>query len=129
MGAAVFAEGEHRMMEAERPIEGEGVGVGEQLRRIEAVAAQRLERPFGAQAIASAEADAGERSTMDPVVAARQAQTVDLRLASSVVEAEVDRRGVRRIDRNLRAFGGEGDAERRLDGGNIVHHSDRARAR
>ena len=75
VGAAVLAEGEHRMVEAERPIEGEGVGVGEQLRRIEAVAAQRLERPFGAQAVAGADADAGERSAMDAVVAARQAQT------------------------------------------------------
>ena len=129
VGAAVLAEGEHRMMELERPIESEGVGVGEQLRRIEAVAAQRLERPFGAQAIASAGADAGERSAMDSVVAARQAQTLDLRLARRVVEAEIDRRGVRRINRDLRAFSGEGDAERRFDGGNIVHHSDRARAR
>ena len=89
------------MMEAERPIEGEGVGVGEQLRRIEAIAAQRLERPFGAQAIAGADADAGERSAMDAVVAARQAQTLDLRLARRVVKAEIDRRGVRRINRDL----------------------------
>ena len=96
---------------------------------IEAVAAQGLERPFGAQAIARADADAGECAAMNSIVAAREAQTLDLCLARRFVEAKIDRRGVSRIDCDLRAFSGEGDAQRRFGGGSIVHHSDRARAR
>ena len=38
---AVLAEGEHRMMERERPVERIGVGIGEQLGGVEAIAAQR----------------------------------------------------------------------------------------
>ena len=127
--AAVLAEGEHRTVESERSIECVGVWVGEQFRRVEAIAAQRFERPLGAQTVAGAGDDAGQRAAMDSVVAARQSKSLDLRLARRVVEAEVDRRGVRRIDGDLHPLSGERDAERRFDGGRIVHHSDRARAR
>ena len=65
--AAVDAEGEHRGVEAKRPIEGDRIGVGEQLGDVEAGAAQGVERAVGAQAVARAGRDAGDRGAVDAV--------------------------------------------------------------
>ena len=57
--AAVFAEGEHRGVETERPVEGVGVWVGEQLGGVEAMAPRRIERPLNAKAVVRAGAKPG----------------------------------------------------------------------
>ena len=99
-GAAVLAEGEHRGVEAERPVEGVGVGVGEQLRGVEAMAARRIERPLDAKSVARPGADPGRDAAEDRRRAPRVSATRDVSRSPSNRQS-TDALGVRQVERRL----------------------------
>jgi hypothetical protein len=100
-------------MQAEGPIEPGGVGVGEQLGEVEAIAAQRVERAVGAQAVARARADAVDRGAVDAGGVGAEPHARRLAIGALVIEAEIDGAGARGIDRDVDAARGRRDAERR----------------
>ena len=127
--SAVAPEGEHRFVQAEGPIEGDRVRVGEQLGDVEAGAAQGVERAVGAQAVARAGADAFDRGAVDAAGVGAKAHARRLALAGRVVEAEIDGARMRRIDRDVGAARRQDDAERRGLAAGGGHESAPASAR
>ena len=112
VGAAVVAEREHRGMQAERPVEGPGVGVGKQFGRVEASPATRVEGALDAETVARARAEAGCMAAKDASRVARHRGPEDFAVA--VVKAERYALGVGQVERRLEAAGRHNDAEPRL---------------
>ncbi|MET3891518.1 hypothetical protein ABIE41_002594 [Bosea sp. OAE506] len=75
---------------AERAVDPGRIGIDEQLRRVEPVAALRLPGALGPQRIAQAGAGAWQQAVMNVAAAAGQGQACDFGLARLVEEAEVD---------------------------------------
>ena len=120
----VLAECEHRGMEAERPVEPPGVGIGEQFRRVEAASPLRLIRALDAEAVARAGAEAGRNAAQDAVGVALHRRASNL--AVPLIDAQ---RGALRVGENERRF----EPARRDDdaacGLQIGHSAGRARSR
>ena len=109
-GPAVLAEREHRRVEAERAVERVGVGVGEQLRRVEAMAARRVERTLDAKAVTRAGADPGRRRRERSRRRRASAESGSLRGRRRTGRAST-LRGVRQVERGFQSARRRPDAE------------------
>ena len=111
-------------MEAERPVEPPGVGIGQQLGGVEAGAARRVVRSIDAKAVARARPEAGRKAAQDAVRVAGHRRAKDLAVA--VVEAQRRALGVGQDERRFEAFRRNDDAEARRK---LAHSAGLARAR
>ncbi len=102
---------EHRGVQDEGPVEGQGVGVDQQLVGIEPMALRRGERAIGAQAVARAFRQSGDVAVEHRTGAAGQADAPGLDLAGGVKQAELYSVGVGGVDGDIESAGGQADAE------------------
>ena len=75
---AVISECEHRRVKAERPVEPPRVGIGQELRGVEAGAARRIEGSLDAKAVARARAEAGRDAAQEAMRVAGHRRAKDL---------------------------------------------------
>lgn len=99
----VQAIAEQRIGPAQRAHQAAGIGVEQQLVRIEAVAAIRLPRAVGTVAVDQARFHAGQVAVPDFIGALRQWQARQLLAAGGVEQAEIDAGGVGREDGEIDA--------------------------
>ena len=84
-----------RMM-GEGPVEGRGIGIGQQFRGIETMAVRRVPRTIGAQAVAGAGGDARNKPVVHVAQAARQGKAIDFGIPRRVEDRDIDARRVAR---------------------------------
>ena len=119
--AAVGAALEHRAMQFVRTIDQRGMGIGEKLGRVEAMSALRRKRAVGAKAIARAGRHPFDGAVENVARPSRQSDAGDLTVAAFIEQAEMNRVGVRRKDRDVYPLGGQRGAERFGRAGAAVH--------
>jgi len=109
---AVAPQVEQRRLEVERPVERQRVGIDEQLGGVEAMPGLGLPGPLGAEAIARARRHAVDMAVMDIASPSAKTNAAELRLARRVEQAEQDRFGMGRPDRDIDAMTRGRDTER-----------------
>jgi Zn-dependent alcohol dehydrogenase len=99
-------------MQLEGPVEPGGVGVDQQLRRVEAMPLLRRPGAVGAQAVAGADTDAADRAVENVKAPRRQQDALELGLARLIEEAKLNRGRVGREDGDVDAVFRHRHAER-----------------
>ena len=107
----VRAIGEHCRAQGERPVDGEGIWVDQQLVGAEALAPLRGERAVGAQAVVGAFAHTLHMAVEDRTCAAWEDDAGGLSLARRVEQAELDGVGVGRPHRDVDPRGRQADPQ------------------
>ncbi len=111
--AAVDAAREQRGMQLVGAIDRAGVGVGEQFRYVEAMAASGVERPVDTEAVTRARADARSEAGEDAGAVVTKRRARDFTFALRVIEAEEGGFAMCAIKADLGALGRQSHAQRR----------------